>query len=232
MLTKTIPSYLYQQYSGDTDLEAFVSGYNTIAQEFVDWFNTIGLPIYTGDQINGLLLDWVGEGVYGLPRPVLSNGQYKTLGLYGSVKYGTHKYGTGQTVNSAPYYATPDEVYKRILTWRFYKGDGFVFSTEWLKRRVMRFLNGTNGTAPNIDNTYQVSVTISGVNLVTIRFYTTIIDINLQGYGVSKYGTTQYGGFSKTSTSYPDNPYVAYLKAAINSGILDLPFQYEFQLLH
>ena len=42
--------------------------------------------------------------------------------------------------------AVTDDVFKRILTWHFYKGDGKNFSVRWLKRRIWRFLQGANGT--------------------------------------------------------------------------------------
>ena len=62
-LSKTIKSYLYFEYRGDEDCQAFVDAYNQLAQEFVDWFTGIDLPVYTGDQINGPLLDWVAAGL-------------------------------------------------------------------------------------------------------------------------------------------------------------------------
>jgi len=37
-----------------------------------------------------------------------------------------------------------------------------VFNVQWLKRRVLRFLNGANGISPTIDNTYAVSVSLIG----------------------------------------------------------------------
>jgi hypothetical protein len=43
------------------------------------------------------------------------------------------------------------------MTWRLYRGDGKTFNLNWLKRRIVRFLNGPNGTDPVIDNTYAVS---------------------------------------------------------------------------
>jgi len=81
-LTTALPSYLYQQYTDDDDLQAFVLAYNTYAQEFVDWFNSINLPIYTQPQIFGALLDWVAAGIYGLARPVLSSGTFHSVGPY------------------------------------------------------------------------------------------------------------------------------------------------------
>ncbi len=51
---KTIPSFLYQQYADDENLQAFVASYNEMAQEYVDWYNQISLPVYTL-QSGGLL---------------------------------------------------------------------------------------------------------------------------------------------------------------------------------
>lgn len=61
------------------------------------------------------------------------------------------------------------DVYKRILTWHLYKGDGFQFSTPWLKRRAHRFMNGVNGYLPVEDNTYDVSVTTTDAASITIN---------------------------------------------------------------
>jgi len=232
MLATTIESYPYWQYAGDKDIAAFFRAYNELSQEMIDWFNNIGLPIYTGDQISGEMLDWVGAGLYGLPRPVLSNGNYETIGLLGTYQLGTTKLGTSKTINSAPYYVTSDDIYKRILTWRFYKGDGFTFNTYWLKRRIMRFLNGTNGTAPNIDNTYQISVTVNSLNQATIRFLSgPQINITTGPLGTSRLGTSRLGGFSFTVQTYPTNQYIQYFISAINSGILELPFQYSWSVI-
>jgi len=43
-LTKVIPSYLYQEYSDDDDLQAFVMAYNGLAQQYVTWFATSPSP--------------------------------------------------------------------------------------------------------------------------------------------------------------------------------------------
>ena len=72
MLTKILPSYLYTQYADDVNLQSFVSAYNTMTQEYLDWFNNINLPIYTVQS--GTMLDWVATGLYGIPRPTIANG--------------------------------------------------------------------------------------------------------------------------------------------------------------
>lgn len=69
MLTTTIPSYVYYEYSDDSDLQAFARSYNTLTQQYVTWFAAIGLPIYTG--LTGPLLDWIANSTYGYYRPTL-----------------------------------------------------------------------------------------------------------------------------------------------------------------
>src|ERR1700678_4143973 len=71
-VTQTIPAYLYEEYFGDPDIQPFVDGYNALVQEYIDWFNTIGLPVYTGYLIAGPLLDWVGNNLYDVERPYIT----------------------------------------------------------------------------------------------------------------------------------------------------------------
>ena len=82
MLDTLLPSYLYLQYQDDDNLQAFVDVYNSQAQEYLDWFYSISLPVYTSDTISGSLLDWVAQGLYGMPRPVLATGVNQNLGPY------------------------------------------------------------------------------------------------------------------------------------------------------
>lgn len=188
MESKTVLAYLYQQYQDDLDLRAFVSAYNTMAQEYVDWFNRVNLPIYSG--LSGDLLSLIGAGVYGLPRPtlgIISGAIYNTF-AYNSQNYGSGFIG-GVTV--------PDDVYKRILTWKLYRGDGFVMSLPWLKRRVKRFIVGVDGTTPDIESTGEISIKITSAQAVEI-----VID-------------------------YPEvQSYVDMFVQYLDTGILDLPFQY------
>jgi hypothetical protein len=162
MLQNAIKSYLYQEYSNDDDLQAFVASYNSIAQQYVNTFNQLNLPIYPSALIAGNLLDWVGQGIYGYPRPSLpgvpstSVGPLNTYGPDFQVPLNT------QTTTAGTSYVVSDDIYARLLTWHFYKGDGKTFNIQWLKRRIMRFMLGTNGTAPLISNTYPISLTFSG----------------------------------------------------------------------
>lgn len=159
METKIIPSYLYVQYQGDADLQAFVDAYNNLAQQYLDWFNTVNLPIYTG--LSGLMLDWVGAGLYGLPRPTIGtpSGAVYNVGIYNMVTYNSGTVGA---------IVVSDDVYKRILTWKLSREDGQYMNIDWLKRRCKRFLVGANGTSPAISNTYEISVQITTANTIDI----------------------------------------------------------------
>jgi hypothetical protein len=48
MLEDIIKSYLYTQYNDDDDLQAFVTAYNTMAQEIYSWMINANLPIFVG----------------------------------------------------------------------------------------------------------------------------------------------------------------------------------------
>ena len=156
-LQKTIRSYLYKEYQDDDDLQAFVASFNSIMQQYIDWFNQIGLPVYTGTLISGQLLDWVAQGLYGMSRPVLSSGRNEAIGPYATTPYATIPWASLKIVGPTDVAVTTDDIFKRIMTWRLYRGDGKIFNLQWLKRRCLRFLFGVNGTDPVITNTYQVS---------------------------------------------------------------------------
>lgn len=195
-LLKTIPSYLYWQYNDDQYLQAFVDAYNGMAQGYVDFFNTVNLPVYTGVPISGLLLDWVAAGLYGLTRPNMPLTDDQLIGPYNTATYDRLAYDELKKVLPSGYGPATDDIFKRVITWRYYKGDGQVFSVRWLKRRIMRFLTGVNGTDPGIDQTYDVSVAFGAGNTCTITI--------LNGIGTSQ------------------------LQFGIESGVLELPFQFAY----
>jgi len=275
-LTTVIPSYLYQEYTDDDDLQGYVAAQNEMQQNYVDTFNALNLPIYPGPIVSGKLLDWVGRGVYGMQRPALSSGikvlfgplntwgpnwvttdvqwqgpydvknnnpdltkitiasdwmfwtavtptlggtQALTVNLPGlpigtiihdrdEFRYFADPYPNWEVTSGAAVQTrfalneivrigpedavlTSDDVYRRILTWHFYKGDGNYLSIRWLKRRVWRFIYGKNGWGPSyafdpllgaphsdyadpddvfISDTKQISITLGVENSVCIRF--------------------------------------------------------------
>jgi hypothetical protein len=203
-LAKIIPAYVYQQYSDDENIQAFNTAFNGAAQSYLDWFTSINLPIYTSPTISGPLLDWVAQGIYGLARPALPYGQIFGIGPLNTWMPATILVNSFQTTGVISNFTTTDDIFKRIITWYFFKGDGQQFSVGWLKRRIMRFLIGAAGTAPNIDNTYPVSVVFSG-GAVAITVTLTADD-----------GITQANA--------------QIFQAAVISGAIALPFQYSFSV--
>lgn len=161
-LQQIIPSYVYQEYADDDNIQAFFLAYNQYATQFLLWFNTLNLPIYTGGIVAGSLLDWVATGLYGFPRPTVTTGGTQAVAAINSTQINFMAVNQRKVTSNEILQGTSDDIYRRALTWNFYKGDGFVFNLEWLKRRVLRFLNGPNGIPPVIDNTYAASVSITG----------------------------------------------------------------------
>lgn len=230
-LTQAIPSYLYEQYADDDDLQAFVAAYNGLAQQYVTWFATIGLPVYTSTNISGSLLDWIAQGLYGIVRPSLSSGRNRDVGPYNTVVYNTLAYNRRRIIGPSNITFTSDDIFRRIITWNFYKGDGNKFNVRWLKRRIMRFLIGVNGTAPNIDNTYLISITFGAGNVVSIRLPGAGTRSLTGGalYNRFRFNTMAYNAIRTNFTPGSPNPFpdASVLKQAIDSGVLQLPFQFQ-----
>lgn len=199
-IQNTIPSYLYTGFQDDDDLQAFVSAYNEMAQEYVTQFNALGLPVYTG--LTGPLLDWVGLGLYGMLRPALSSGVTPDLGPFNTLTLNSEEFNYFFSAPVPAYTGTSDNDFKRILTWAFYKGDGRQFDVRWLKRRVVRFILGVNGEDADTANTYDVSVSIAGA----------AVTITIAG-------------------DLADNPSSLTFQQAVQSGALELPFQYSFTVV-
>lgn len=197
-LQNTIPAYLYQQYFDDDDLQAFVSAYNEATQKYINTFNQLNLPIYT--LLSGDLLDWVGRGVYGYSRPIFGGIADLTIGPLNT--YGPNDkipLNSQEVIAGTPPPVTTDDIYKRLLTWHFYKGDGKVFNISWLKRRVKRFLIGSDGTAPFISHTNEINLVFTAPKVARITI--------------------------------ANSPSAIYLKAAIENGSAELPFQYSFSVV-
>lgn len=189
MQTGTIKQYLYLEYQDDPNLQAFVDAFNEQAQGYVDWFNQINLPIYTG--LSGSMLDWIGAGIYGVPRPTIGA---VAGAVYNFAVYDVEVYGAGDV----SVLTASDDIYKRILTWKLYKGDGFNMSLNWLKRRIKRFLIGVNGTSPDIGSTDEISIPYIIEGIIEV-----VID-------------------------YPSDPAsITALSQFLAVGVLDIPFQYN-----
>ena len=234
-LAKTIPSYLYQEYTDDDDLQAFVAAQNTMQQNYVDTFNNLQLPNFTRSPIEGALLDWVGAGVYGMPRPqfLVGPGDVSIKGPYNTLRYNNFKgvYNAYFHLPYPPYLVTTDDIYRRVLAWHFMKRDGKYFAVEWLKRRVYQFLYGVDGIPINPVTHYQISVTFGVANQATIRIIQNIRKIKYGAIYNDKrfqYNKLPYNYINTTNQVLPTVPTVDIFKAAVDSGVLELPFQIKW----
>lgn len=228
-LLKVLPSYLYQEYNDDETLQAFVEAQNILTQGDVDWFVEIGLPVYTNPLIVGPLLDLVALGIYGMTRASLPSGTNQDEGVYDTFVFDELAFNDYIIVGNQNFYVTTDDIFKRILTWHLYKGDGKVFDVRWLKRRIMRFLFGTNGTDPPVDQTYPVSVIFGGDGEVQIGIGLGIRTV-VGGliYNESCYDEFAFNEIDTTYTPSQQVPEALILKAGIDAGVLELPFQYTY----
>lgn len=172
-LDKIIPAYPYTQYNDDPNISALFNAYNQLAQGYLDYLNNLNLPCWTSPAITGDLLDWIALGIYGETRPLLQISEDAIArGAYNTVEYNNVAYAKlkNYVPGSASY--VPDDYFKRILTWNFYKGDGSHFCIDWLKRRLARFIHGTNGIDPPVQDTFDISVTPDkGVFYISIPDY-------------------------------------------------------------
>jgi hypothetical protein len=197
-LTEILKAYPYVQYQDDPNIVAFFSAYNIIAQSYLDWFNETPLALYTNPNVNGQLLDWIGQGIYGIPRPVFSTLAkhiivanidgipLDTMEIDGSSFFET---GTAVTAN--------DDFYKRVITWLTYICDGRMTNANVIRKRVARFLYGVNGT--DITATQAQAVSVAVVTSPSLSYAITV-----------------------PSSA---NPASTYFQDAFNSGTLSFPFQ-------
>lgn len=158
-LQKIIPAYLYAEYQDDPDLPSLFDALNAYGLGYLQWFLQTPLGVYT--LLSGSLLNWIGLALYGMPRPVLSTGTIEKYGGYDTKAYDTEAYGAHSEIGTGTVQVATDDIYKRCLTWNLYRGDGQVFSLQWLKNRVARFMNGPSGSDCAVLD-FQPSITVSG----------------------------------------------------------------------
>ncbi len=224
-LQQAVPSYLYDQYNDDDDLAAFVDAYNQLAQIYVDWFNQIELPIYTG--LSGALLDWVGQGLYGIARPTLYSNQSSSDGLISWDRIADFEIAEFDIVNNITNLAvTDDDIYKRVLTWWFYKGDGKQFSAQWLRRRVLRFLYGADGGDYNAPG-QNVSVIFGGGNLAITIVSALTTTTNAGLIAGAEIGSLEIGEADFTTTPFAVPSTAPIFIDAVHTGALELPAKFN-----
>ena len=225
-IVSTIKSYVYQQYADDANIAAFFGSYNALSQGNLDAINSYELPIYLNQT--GTLLSWAASSIYGVFRPSLSSGGPRSVGPLNTFELNADEFNGYSRVNSSTNYIADDLTYQRIIQWNTFKGDGYQFTIRWLKQRVERFLRG----AIFPDQTYEVSVTFPSPYHVLI----TVSNSNRKVSGGAFYATggpfgspaMVLGSVDTVPSTHTPTALASALKAAVNSGILRLPFQYTF----
>ena len=154
--TTIIPSYPYVQFADDANISAWFTAYNTYAQQYLDWFNNTPLFDYTNSAVTGDFLDWIANGVYGVYRTPIPYGQDRYIGPVNTYTPNYIPFNQRKQTTSASSYVMTDDVFRRVITWNFYKGDGLNPSIPWLKRRIARFLGD------DVVSHSDISVTMSG----------------------------------------------------------------------
>ena len=220
-LQSIIPAYIYQQYSDDVNVQAFAQSFNTLAQSYLTWFNSTPLSVYISQSISGPLLDWIGQGIYGLERPTLSTLTTTRTAGFGTGVYGMPPaYGEQVYTSSGTAQIATDDVYKRVLTWHTYKGDGYQFSLLWLKNRVTRFRYGQDGNDfPVLDAPPVVKVIGSKYTIYVGNETLYLTDPSGNPIMTPDYPITYDGPVSSDSLVF---------QQAVANGVLALPFQYSF----
>jgi len=163
-LQSVIASYLYKEYADDDTLQAFVNAYNGLAQTYLSFMTATSIGLYTDSAIRGTFLDFIGANLYGILRPSIGSFSQSVLGYYASALPfgGMPAFAMLDVTTSGTATAVTDDVYKRVLTWFTYLGDGKQMSIPWLKRRIARFLYGANGSDVTASELKYVGIAYSG----------------------------------------------------------------------
>lgn len=224
MLEEIIKSYLYTQYNDDDDLRAFVSAYNAMAQEIYSWMINANLPIFVGGYNVGDQLKWIARGIYGVKPPVLVSGKQSTYGPFDTVMFNQLPFNGRKVVNQSEQVVVSDDLFKRIMTWNFYKGDGYYFTIPWLKRRIIRFLTGIDGVDVVNDQRWSVSVLFSGsgASISIIKGYRRLTNSSL--YNSFGFNTRVFNQKTSGVIKSTEYEYAELFKQAFDSGLLHMPF--------
>ncbi|EKN3637428.1 hypothetical protein ACNKYB_000867 [Yersinia enterocolitica] len=224
MLDDIIRAYLYQQYNDDENIQAFVDAYNTLAKDIYGWMKDANLPVFVGGYNAGDQLRWIALGIYGVKPPVLSSDKRRISGPFNAMLFNQLPYNGRVVKNESEQVVASDDVFKRVMTWNYYKGDGFNFTIPWLKRRIMRFLTGVDGVDVVNDQRWSISVLFSssGASISIVKGYRKLTSSSL--YNASTFNTRSFN--QKTSVLIKSNEYefASLFKQAFDSGLLHMPF--------
>ena len=178
--TDIIKSYPYVQFADDENITAWFDAYNTYAQQYLDWFNNTPLAVYTRSEISGALLDWVANGVYGCYRTPIAFGNSRSIGPLNTYTPNYIPFNQGKKLSDVTSFTMTDDIFKRVITWNFYKGDGVQISIPWLKKRIARF-TGLNfmDISVTVGANKSVMVKVTGADSEILSYLQSIMQLSL-----------------------------------------------------
>ncbi len=128
-------------------------------QGYHDWYQNTPLGIWTNPNISGPLLDWIANGIYGVSRPFVGTAStVQKSSAINRLPINTAAINSNKIVRSGTSTIVTDAVYKRLLNYLMYLGDGKQLTIPWAKRRMARFIYGVNGTDVPIEMMQQISI--------------------------------------------------------------------------
>lgn len=224
MLSDIIKSYPYLQYSDDDNIRAFFDSFNALADEIYQWMVNANLPIFIGTGNGGDQLAWIAKGIYGQSPPILVSSKKTSIGPFNTVAFNSLPFNKVKTTEVTQQVVASDDLFKRIMTWNFYKGDGFNFTIPWLKRRVMRFLLGENGMDVANDQHWNISVLFSsgGVAITIFTGYRKITSSSK--FNTFAFNKMPLGQANTVLIQSAQFAFAQLFQQAFNSGLLHMPF--------
>ena len=227
-LQTIIKAYPYFEYADSDDTTAFFNSLNSLGQQYLDWFNDTPLGVYTDPSISGPLLDWIANNLWGIYRPVISTSSTFVLAGWGSFAWGEEAYGTMNYIQSGTAQIATDDIYKRLLTWILYLGDGKQMSIQWLRRRIARFIYGVDGADIDIGLITNINIQANAGTVVTGAWGTL-------AWGIVPWAESRKVPRIKNHSliiTVPQNNGVGQIFAdLVNGGYLPLPFQLSYEVI-
>ena len=162
-LQTTIPAVAYQEYIDDLNVVAFFDSYTAISQGYLNYSNSTPLSVWSNANISGPLLDWIGQGIYGISRPVFSSLVRRFRAGLNSRPLNTQALNSGKLFQSGTATQATDDYYRRVLTWWLYVGNGRNFNVEILRLKVARFIYGVDGTDVTLSQAQTIHIEPQGV---------------------------------------------------------------------
>ncbi len=184
-LQTTIPAVAYQEYIDDLNVVAFFDSYTALSQDYLNYSNSTPLSVWSNAAIAGPLLDWIGQGIYGISRPVFSSLVRKFRAGINALPLNSVALNSGKLFQSGTATLATDDYYRRVLTWWLYVGNGRQFNVEVLRLKVARFIYGVDGTDVTLSQAQTIHIEPQGV-LSPIN--PTLSSISGGGLSAHKYG--------------------------------------------